>query len=94
MLVTQQVQYAQASASGVIDNAPGEFYGIVVVASTTAIIQIYDNASAASGTLIYDSVTAVSAGQVIHFGGAGIKSKNGLYLNIVSGTGTFNILYV
>jgi hypothetical protein len=50
MLVTQPVSYIQLAADGVVKNMPGELYGIVVLASGTGIIRIFDHASAASGT--------------------------------------------
>lgn len=93
MLVTHPVSYIPLSASGVVKASPGDFYGIVVVASTTAILQVWDNASAGSGVPLYASVTALTAGQVITFNGIAIKAKNGLFLTLVSGTGTFNVLF-
>lgn len=94
MLNTQPVSYTQLSADGVVKAAPGELYGLVVTASSTGIVRIFDNASAASGTEIYNSVSALTAGAVITFGGSGIRAKNGLYFDLVSGTATVNILYV
>jgi len=94
MLATQPVSYIQLSADGVVKSMPGELYGIVVLASGTGILRVFDNASAASGTEIYNSVTALTAGQVVHFGGLGIRAKNGLYLDLVSGTATVNVLFV
>lgn len=94
MLITQPVSYIQLSADGVVKAMSGELYGIIVTASTTGIIRIFDNPSAASGTEIYNSVAALTAGQVITFGGLGIEAKTGLYLDLVSGTATVNVLFV
>ncbi len=94
MFATLPVSYTQLSANGVVKAAPGELYGFVVTASTLGIIRVFDNASAASGTEIYNSVAALTAGQVVTFNGLGIRAKNGLYFNLVSGTATVNILYV
>jgi len=91
---TNPVSYIQLSADGVVKASPGELYGVTVIASSTGIIRVYDNASAASGTLLWSSVSAVTAGSVIHFGGNGIKAKNGLFFDLVSGTATVNVLYV
>ena len=94
MLVTQPVSYKQLSANGVVKANAGAVYGIIVTASTSGIIKIFDNPSAASGTEIYSSVTAVTAGQVITFGGIGIAAKTGIFFQLVSGTATVNILFV
>lgn len=94
MLVSFPVSYANLSANGVIKAGPGELYGIVVTASAAGIIQVFDNASAASGTVLYASSGAVSAGQIITFNSLGIKAKNGLFFNLVSGTVTVNALYI
>lgn len=93
MNVLQPIAYRQLSADGVVKGSPGSLYGVVVTASTTGIIRIFDNASAASGTELYNSVTALAAGAVVTFGGLGIQASNGLYMDLVSGTGTFNVLY-
>ena len=93
-MITQPVRYSQVTASGVINGRPGELYGIIAVASTTAIVQVWDNATAGSGNLLYASVAALTAGQVVTFNGLGIQASAGLYFTLVSGTGTFNILYV
>lgn len=94
MLNTQPVSYIQLSADGVVKAMPGELYGVVVTASATGIIRIFDNASAASGTELYNSVSALTAGTVVTFAGLGIKAKNGLYMDLVSGTATVNVLFV
>lgn len=94
MIINQPVSYIQLSADGVVKNMPGELYGVVVTASTSGIVRIFDSASAASGTELYNSVTALTAGQVVTFGGVGIRAKNGLYFDLVSGTATVNVLYV
>lgn len=93
MLTNLSVSYGQLAASGVVKASPGELYGIVVTASTAGIVRIFDNASAASGTELYNSVVALTAGQVVTFGGIGIRAKRGLYLELVSGTATVNVLF-
>lgn len=94
MIATQPVQYIQLSADGVVKGTRGELYGIVVLASSTGIVRIFDNPSAATGTELYNSVSALTAGQVITFAGLGIQAKTGLFLDLVSGTATVNVLYV
>lgn len=83
------VNYVPVSADGVIQAHPGAFYGLVCIASSSGSITLYDHASAASGSKIYEK--ALSAGDVVHFGGAGISFRNGLYADI-SNTITVNVL--
>lgn len=66
---------------------PRGLYGIVSTVTGGA-VTIYDNTSAA-GVILYTKTLAV--GDVVHFGGNGIRAKNGLFLVV---TGTVNILYV
>lgn len=67
---------------------PRGLYGIVSTVTGGA-VTIYDNTSAA-GTILYTKTLAV--GDVVHFGGLGIRAKNGLFLVVAAGT--VNILYV
>lgn len=66
---------------------PRGLYGIVSTVTGGA-VTIYDNTSAA-GTILYTKTLAV--GDVIHFGGLGIRAKNGLFLVVAAGT--VNIIY-
>ena len=50
---------------------------------------VYDNASAASGVVLYTK-TGAAAGDVVHYGGNGIAANNGL---TVITTGTVVVLY-
>ncbi len=88
--VCDRVEVSQKSASGVVKDKRGEFYGLVVTASSSALVTIYDNV-AASGTILYTKT--LSAGEVVHFGGVGMAAGNGIYFQLVSGTGTVNVLY-
>ena len=94
MIITHPVPYVQLSASGVIKAGPGYWDGAIVIASAALIFKIFDNPSAASGTVLYDSSTAVTAGQIITLGGIGIQAKTGLFFSITSGTGTVNVMYI
>lgn len=89
--ILDRVEVSQRTSSGVVKARKGEFYGIVVIASASGLITIYDNASAGSGTKLYEKTMA--AGDVVTFGGLGIAASNGLYMTLVSGTITANILY-
>jgi hypothetical protein len=75
--------YVSVTGSVAAKAAPGIFYGIVCLTNGT--ISLYDNASAASGQVVYPA-TALTAGQIVTFGGAGIILANGLYASIVGGT--------
>lgn len=79
----------QAAAS-TVKTGPAGLYGIIVTASTSGSVTIYDN-TGATGTVLFTK-SSLSAGDVIHFGGNGIAAKNGLHV-VVGGTGTVNVLY-
>jgi hypothetical protein len=49
------------TATGAIKASAGELVGVFVSASTTCTIQIHDNASAASGTVVLDTTAAITA---------------------------------
>lgn len=66
---------------------PRGLYGIVSTVTGGSCI-IYDGTST-SGTILYSKTLAV--GDVVHFGGNGIRAKNGLFIAV---TGTVNVIYV
>jgi hypothetical protein len=84
--------YSNKTSDGSVKASAGVLYGIVCTASSSGVIRLFDN-TAGSGTEIYNSVSAITAGAVISFP-AGILFNTGLYFDLVSGTGTFNILYI
>lgn len=65
---------------------PRTLYGIISTVTGGA-VTIYDNTSAA-GTIIFTKTLEV--GDIIHFGGLGIRAKNGLFISV---TGTVNVIY-
>lgn len=71
----------------VVKPTPAGLFGIIVVGAGN--VTAYDNASAASGTVLYTK-TGAAAGDVVHFGGNGIAANSGL---TVVTTGTVNVLY-
>lgn len=79
----------QAATAGVQVGSAGPrgLYGIISTVTGGA-VTIYDNTSAA-GTILFTKTLVV--GDVIHFGGLGIRAKNGLFL--VVGAGTVNVIY-
>lgn len=86
------VVYKPMSASGVVKDRNGEFYGVVCNTSATGIITVYDDAVTATGNVLLGPVTLV-AGQSINFNSIGVKCAKGIYVQLVSGAAQFNVLY-
>lgn len=86
---TPRYKYIVLTADGVINALPGVLHRVFVSASSSGVISIYDNASAASGTKIVDAL-AVAAKDSIEINAF---ASNGLYLDLVSGTATLTIMY-
>lgn len=83
--------YVTRTDTGVVLARPGVFLGYeVTVAMSAAATTIYDNASAASGTVlaVIPASTAVGAYKLP----IGIRAQNGIYASF-AGTGTVNFLY-
>ena len=91
-MTSNKLSYANVTqaAAATVKTGPAGLFGIIVTASTSGTITVYDN-TAASGTVLFTKTT-LAVGEVIHFGGLGIAAKNGLHV-VVGGTGTVNILY-
>ena len=70
-----------------IKPTPAGFFGLSV--TDAGDVTVYDNASAASGVVLYTK-TGATAGDVVHFGGNGIAANNGL---TVITTGTVVVMY-
>jgi len=73
----------------------GYFYGIEVITngSDSSAVIVYDNASAAAGTVIFQGTIAGSS----NFGGAifnvPIEVKNGIYVSITSASPNYIVYY-
>ena len=91
-MLGDKLSYANVTqaAGALLKSGPAGLFGIVVTASTSGSVTIYDN-TAASGTVLFTK-SSLTVGDVIHFGGNGMAAKNGLYVS-VGGTGTVNVLY-
>ena len=74
---------------GAIKNRGGRLVQIVVVSSITGTITIYDNPSAASGTILYTSPTTPTAGQVLPIG---MPARSGMWC-VPGSAGAFNVVY-
>ncbi len=90
--VAAKLGYANVTqaAASTVKVGPAGLFGVVVTASTSGSVTVYDN-TAASGVVLFTKAS-LAVGDVIHFGGNGIAAKNGLHV-VVGGTGTVNILY-
>ena len=91
-MTSNKLSYANVTqaAAATVKTGPAGLFGLIVTASTSGTVTIYDN-TAASGTVLFTKTT-LAVGEVIQFGGLGIAAKNGLHV-VVGGTGTVNILY-
>lgn len=80
------------TATGAVKASAGKYYGyIVTTALSAAAVTIYDNASAASGTVI-DVIPASTAAGTRGVLAAPVPCTAGMYAN-VAGTGTILFLY-
>lgn len=83
--------YTRLTADGVVSAAPIGLCGYYVEASTTGVISLYDNASAASGNAMLALSKAVVANDLVLLEKP-ILMTNGVYFDLVSGTATVSIL--
>jgi len=80
------------TVSAVVRSTAATYYGLSIrdTASAGAVIRIWDNASAASGTLLETVKVAASSSFNIQYNvedaAGGIRAVNGIYFELVSGT--------
>jgi hypothetical protein len=85
-------QYVTKTATGAVEAGPAICYGYVVtVAMSAAATTVYDNASAASGTVLFIIPASTAVG--VYQWPVGVLCDNGIYASF-AGTGTVNFLYV
>jgi hypothetical protein len=82
-------KYAVVSADTAVVTGPAILYGIFCTSAGT-MAGVYDNVTATGNLLIPSS--ALTAGQSVLFGGAGILCTTGIFADWTSGT--FLVLYV
>lgn len=83
--------YSAKTATAVVSAVPSIAYGyIVTVAMSAAATTVYDNASAASGTVLFIIPASTAVGQYLF--PIGIIAANGIYASF-AGTGTANFAY-
>lgn len=90
-MIGVNVQYARVTqtAAVTLKSTTGDFFGCTVNSSTSGTVTVYDGTST-SGTVVFTK--SVSAGDVVHFGGIGIRCGNGIHI-VVGGTAAVNALY-
>ncbi|MBP9035873.1 MAG: hypothetical protein KBG29_18415 [Pseudomonadales bacterium] len=77
------------SSSAGLRTGEGGFYGLVCITSSSLNVAVYDATSATGNPLWSGPLTA---GQIVSFDGKCLRFQTGLYLNIVSGTGSVRAL--
>ena len=90
-MIGVNIQYRQVTqaAAATLKPTTGDFFGCTVNSSTSGTVTVYDGTSTA-GTVVFTK--SVSAGDIVHFGGVGIRCGNGIHV-VVAGTATLNVLY-
>lgn len=84
--------YVNLTASGIVSATPAIIYGyIVTVAMSAAATTVYDNASAASGTVLFVIPASTAVG--VYLFPTGILTNNGAYASF-AGTGTVNFVAI
>lgn len=78
---------ALTGSDQVVSATPSHLMGVTVreTAGSTAAVRVYDNASAASGTILAVVALTANASQTIDFA-VPVRAIAGLYVDIVSGT--------
>jgi hypothetical protein len=78
---------ALTGSSQIVSNTPADYrgFGVRETAGATAVLRIYDNASAASGVLL-DVVSLVANESARELYPGAIHASNGVYVQVVSGT--------
>ena len=84
---------ANQSADGVAVTGACLLYAIRCTASASGVVTIYDGVTAA-GKQIATSMALTANTTYNLAGGAGEQMSTGVYVDLVSGTATFDILYV
>ena len=81
----------ELTATGIVSQQPGYYWGYVVTVSPSAAVTVYDNASAAAGTVVGVVPSAAAVGTVYALPSP-VPVTSGLYASF-AGTGTVLFLY-
>ncbi len=76
------------TVSAAIAASAKDYRGFTIreTAGSTAVVVLYDNASAASGTIIEEIALSANESAREFYPNGGVKTTNGIYLSVVSGT--------
>ena len=80
---TSYLAIPAANGTTVVKAAPGRLCKIIVLTLAAGIISVFDNASAASGTLLYKFTTNTPIGTVVDLE---IPALNGITLDMIAST--------
>lgn len=95
--VVQSARYNAAVPAGTgttpatVKGTAGYLKGFVVTTTATAAMTFYDNASAASGTVLYTTSSSIAAGTIVTLD---MPFLNGLTLSQASGSAAVTIAYI
>ena len=79
------------SSSGAIKTAPGRVRGVVINSHTSGTLKLWDNATAGSGTILFNTISFAVGEHYINL--FNCQFVNGLFATI-GGTADVTILYV
>lgn len=76
------------TVSAAIAASAKDYRGFTIreTAGSTAVVVLYDNASAASGTILEEIALSANESAREFYPNGGVKTTNGIYLSVVSGT--------
>jgi hypothetical protein len=77
------------SASTAVKATPGVLHRILVTASSSGILKVYDS-TAASGTVVIANLSVAAKDNFE----LNIQCGTGIYVELVSGTATWSVMYV
>lgn len=77
---------ALTGASQAIASGPAFYRGYSLMATAAAVVKIWDNPSAASGTLLDTIVLGANASAQAWYDGGGLRAATGVFVQVVSGT--------
>ena len=80
------VAATNVTAAGVIADGPVVLAGVILALSGAGTIKIYDNASAATGTVLFTATLAAAGHVHFDYPGNGVQALNGLFLAVSAGT--------
>jgi hypothetical protein len=77
---------ALTGANQVVTAGPAVYRGLTLRATAAAVVRVWDNPSAAAGTLLDTVAVATDASVHAWYGDGGIRAARGIYVEVLSGT--------